>query len=235
MKLKEIIDDLLFPKGLYCITCGKYIDNTRTYCLCDHCIRHMSFGSRDLECGEYLDKASAAMGYGLYERRIVFNLKYDGKTYLAPIIADILYDSLMERLYSGKDCPYTDADLIVPVPVHEYRLRERGFNQTEKIAKHLSAKLSIKMDGLSLKRVKHTDAQRALSAEERAENMESAFNVPPDRIQKIKGKKIILLDDIFTTGATAFSCAKTLKEAGAEKIYLLTLLSAGNRHHLMIK
>ena len=54
-------------------------------------------------------------------------------------------------------------------------------------------------------------------------------------VEKIKGKKIILLDDIFTTGATAFSCAKTLKEAGAEKIYLLTLLSAGNRHHLMIE
>ena len=65
--------------------------------------------------------------------------------------------------------------------------------------------------------------------------MQKAFEVPKNKVKHIKNKKIIVLDDIYTTGATATSCAKTLKENGAEKIYILTLLFAGNRHHLMVE
>lgn len=225
----------IFPSGLYCVVCGNYIDETRKYGLCDHCIRHMNFGCSTFDCSPYFQYGFAAMGYGLYERRLIFNLKYNGKTYMAPIIAQIMYDAIYNQVVQGKDCPILDADMIIPVPIHEKRLKERGFNQTERIAKHLGRKISINVEPNVLKRVKETHTQRALSAEERKSNMEDAFIVPENKIQKVKNKRIILLDDIYTTGATVTSCAKTLYEAGAEKISVLTLLFAGNRHHLMVK
>lgn len=80
-----------------------------------------------------IDHAAAAMGYGLYERQLIFGLKYGGKTYIARHIADILYDCLKKHLAEAGDCPWLNADVIVPVPLHKYKLKERGFNQAEKI------------------------------------------------------------------------------------------------------
>lgn len=243
------IMEYIFPKGLYCVVCGKYIDDTRKYGLCDHCIRRMNFGCSELPCGLYYDYGFAAMGYGLYERRLVFNLKYNGKTYMAPIIADIIYDAIYSRMAGdagtmneksikttkGSIEQLLDADVIIPVPLHEKRLKERGFNQAEKIANHLGRKLGIPVESKALARARDTHTQRALSANDRRQNMEGVFCVRTGKGKAIKNKKIIVLDDIYTTGATANSCAKALKEGGAEKIYILTLLFAGNRHHLMIK
>ena len=233
--MKFNIEKYIFPKGLYCVVCGKYIDDKRKYGLCDHCIRRMNFGCSEFDCSPYFDYGFAAMGYGLYERRLIFNLKYDGKTYMAPIIADIIYDAIYEQVSMRGGCPLLDADFIVPVPLHEKRLRERGFNQTVKISKHLGNKLAIPADEDVLIRNKETHTQRALSREDRKLNMENVFEVSAHKVNKVKNSKIIILDDIYTTGATANSCAKTLKESGAKKIYVLTLLFAGNRHHLMIK
>ena len=233
--MKFDIAEHIFPKGLYCVVCGKYIDEKRKYGLCDHCIKRMNFGCSEFDCSPYFDYGLAAMGYGLYERRLVFNLKYDGKTYMAPIIADIIYDAIYERVVACGGCQLLDADFIVPVPLHEKRLKERGFNQTAKVAKHLGKKLAIPVDKDALIRNKETSAQRALSREDRKLNMENVFQVPAYKDKDVKDKNIIILDDIYTTGATANSCAKTLKESGAKKIYVLTLLFAGNRHHLMVK
>lgn len=235
MKIKNI----LFPQSIYCIVCGKYIDDTRSYSLCDHCIQHMNFGCTQFYCNDGLcnkeggslsfDFGFSAMGYGLYERRLIFNLKYDGKTYLAPIIADIMYDAMQ-----SKDLKL-DADLIIPVPIHKKRLSERGFNQAEKIANHLSKKLSIPVAANVLYRAKETRTQRALSPEERNENMKGVFEIRKGKEDFIKDKRIILLDDIYTTGATVSSCGRELRKHGAKKIYVLTLLFAGNRHHLMVE
>ncbi len=248
MDLKKFIDNMIFPQGTYCIICGKYIDETRSYCLCDHCIRHMNFDCHHIPGSQFFDYGFCAMGYGLYESRMIFNLKYDGHTYIARIIADIIYDSIMANIVENsivnKQCEQERmqlleilrADMIVPVPIHKDRLNQRGFNQTEKIGKHLSKKMGIPVNGKILIREKQTHTQRALSSEERVQNMEGAFSLyDKHSYDKTKGKRIILLDDIYTTGATVNACAKILKDAGAEKIYVLTLLSAGNRHHLMVK
>ena len=233
--MKELLEEYVFPMGTYCIVCGKYIDKSRKYGLCDHCIKRMIFDCKVLPCSLDFDYALAAMGYGLYERRLIFNLKYDGKTYLARIIAEILYDAIYKMIASGQVCPLIDADVIIPVPIHEKRLAERGFNQSQSIAKHLGKKLSIKVEHGILKRDKETYAQRALSEEERKINMEEAFSVDKNEAYKIKGKKVLLLDDIYTTGATAASCAAALRVYEPEKIYFLSLLFAGNRHHLMVE
>lgn len=233
MKITETAKNMLFPQGTYCICCGKFIDDTRTYCLCDHCIRHMDFQYRflnnDEESSRIFDCSVAAMGYGVYERRLIFGLKYDGNTYIARIIAHILYDCLRRILEETGECPWFKADIAVPVPVHKARMRERGFNQAEKIAKHFAGMSKMKTIPDGLIRVKETDAQRALSSHERKENMKGAFSVNPKKLGDIKGRKVLLIDDIYTTGATARECGYALRQAGAEEVYFLSLLASGRQ------
>ena len=234
MRLTKKIADFVFPQKLYCNCCGKYINQTRTYGLCDHCIRHMSFKITDLKSSEnnkYFNAAAAAMGYGLYERQLIFGLKYNGHTHLAREIADILYDALISQMAEKRESPWLLDDFIVPVPIHKQKLKVRGFNQTEKIGEHLSKRTGIPSFGNALVRTRTTEAQRGLSASERARNMKDAFEVNPKAVSMIKGKNILLLDDIYTTGATAVSCAETLLEAGAARVDFLALLSAKNRQH----
>ncbi|MBR5517347.1 MAG: ComF family protein [Firmicutes bacterium] len=193
----------------------------------------MNFQNTYIDC-EY-DFAMASMGYGLYERRLIFNLKYDGKTYIARNIADILYDSMYKELAEGRVCPLVEADYIIPVPIHKNRLKHRGFNQSEKIAKHLGRKLGIPCECDALGRLKETEAQRALSKEDRQRNLTKAFCVHPMYKNKLKNSKIIVLDDIHTTGATASACYEALSECEPKKIYYLSLLFAGNKNHLMVE
>jgi ComF family protein len=111
--------------------------------------------------------------------------------------------------------------LTVPVPLHRRRLRERGFNQSLLLARALSSHLGSHLDYLSFIRTKHTRAQTGLGKEERKRNVKDAFSViAPDAIT---GKKITLVDDVFTTGYTLNECAKTLKKSGAVAVICLTL------------
>ena len=194
--MRDFMNDYLFPVGTYCVVCGKYIDDSRKYGLCDHCIKRMNFDCKVLPCSLDFDYALAAMGYGLYERRLIFNLKYDGKTYLARIIGEILYDAIYEKVAKGEECPLLDADMIIPVPIHKKRMEQRGFNQSKRIAKHLGSKLGVSVEDGILVREKETFAQRALSEEERKYNMDGAFSVKEKQSHRLENKKIILLDDI---------------------------------------
>ena len=234
MRLTKLITDLVFPQRLYCNCCGKYIDETRTYGLCNHCIKCMSFvitDLKDIDNKEYFNSAAAVMGYGLYERQLIFGLKYNGKTHLAREISDIMKDALLAKLGGGEECPWLYDDYIVAVPLHKKKLKERGFNQAEKIGEHLSRAIGIPILSESLLRVHETKAQRALSAKERRRNLEDAFEINPKALELLKGKNILLLDDIFTTGATAVSCSRVLLEAGANRVDFLALCSAKNKNH----
>ena len=263
----RVLASWLYPMATYCVCCGNLIDQSRSYCLCDHCIRRIEWGwlTVDLaaqaeESGRanHLDSAVACITYGLYGRRLIFDLKYNKHTYTARIIADILAD----RLLSDPDATYLlDADLLVPVPLHAKRLAQRGFNQTSKIARHLATRLRESAETLrdaerlrdagrehdavrkqdavcepphyprlldgALLRSRETTPQRALSAEERYENLDGAFSIRPGKQPQIAGTRILLLDDAYTTGATADQCAKVLKEAGAEEVHLAAL-ATGN-------
>lgn len=227
MNMVDLIKDLVFPPGLYCNCCGKFTDASRTYGLCDHCIERMRFGMKEIKWGksEDFDAAAYAMEYGLYERRLIFSLKYDRRTYMSSVIANILFDAMREFLVKNGRCPWFASDMIVPVPISKKRLKSRGFNQTEKIGRHLSIMTGIRMNNHCLMRAKDTTAQRSLSPMEREKNMSGAFVVPEKSCGQINGKSILLLDDIYTTGATAAACCRSLRAAGAEKIYFLSLLA----------
>ena len=228
----EAIVDLVYPPATYCILCDSYIDGKRRYNICDSCIWKIQWidGETCDVCGRpmseegtyicadcvdherYFDQGFTCAAYGLYERKLISDFKKSGKLFLARNLAQILHDRIViEEL---------DIDGIIPVPIHKVRLKERGFNQTELIGKFLSQKSGWPMWADVLIRVKQTGAMKKMDKWERRKNMENVFQVKNP--EKVIGKRLLVVDDIFTTGATLEECAKALKSVGAEKVYILT-------------
>ncbi|NLD18939.1 MAG: ComF family protein [Clostridiales bacterium] len=238
----KVVDEALFPSGIYCISCGSLIDGTRPYSLCDKCIRefHWINGRRCRKCGKalqdtykgqlcydcmayphYFDKGYSCMTYGLKERELLLDYKYNGKSYLGKKFGDILYDRM--------SCENIDADVIIPVPIHRRRERKRGYNQSALMAESLAKKMEKPFLGDAVVRTRETALLRSLSPVERESALRGAFAVCSGALEKVYNKKVLLIDDIYTTGSTADSCSKTLLEAGAEAVLLLTLASGGNK------
>ena len=116
-----------------------------------------------------------------------------------------------------------DADLITPVPLHYFRLIRRGFNQSGWLAASLSRTSGVRLSVDALKRVRSTPIQGNLSADARRRNVQGAFRVRGSRMKLVKDKRVVLVDDVLTTGATAEACARTLKRAGAACVDVITL------------
>lgn len=241
--LLEKVLQLLFPMGTYCICCGKYIDLTRTYCLCDQCMTAINWGHIFIDLDEerhktgrtkYLDSALSCMVYGLHSRRLVFDLKYNKKTFMARPISMIMSD----RLTSDESLRHmvSSLDYLVPVPLHPKKKKSRGFNQTELIGSFLTDRLNSTRPAGSdkihflpgcLLRTRQTQAQRSITGEERFANLEGAFSFNEKFSDQIRGSSVLLLDDIFTTGATADCCARLLKSHGAREVHFICL-ATGN-------
>ncbi len=139
-------------------------------------------------------------------------LKYRGKVALASALARLMIDRLP---------PLDSVDLIVPVPLHARRLREREFNQSLLLADRIAQHVKIPMCFTNLIRIAASPAQTTLSRKGRLKNLRGAFALRDS--QSIAGKRILLIDDVFTTGATVNECAKTLRKAGSGDVFALTL------------
>jgi ComF family protein len=169
----------------------------------------------------HFDLARSVALYDGVIRKAIHNFKFNGKTALAEHLAKIMTNHIQHHLPEIKYC---HADVIVTVPLSARRLKERGYNQVDLIAEVLAKDLNLPHEKMALKRAKETNAQFNLSRQERRSNIAGAFEV--DDIASILGKRILLLDDIYTTGLTINECAKALKQKGAAKIYALTLSRA---------
>lgn len=238
MKLTEFTDkawSLIYPMELYCVVCGNYIDSTRKYCLCDHCIRHIEWGNIEIDSKnrpDYIgnsgdaDSLRACMKYGLYSRRLIFELKYNGHSYVARILGQIMADRVLSDPLAEE---LLNCDVVTGVPVSQSKLKKRGFNQAEKIAKYFCAEIGMKHVPDLLRRLKETEAQRSLSPAERSMNLMGAFGINEKKAVNIKGKRILLIDDIYTTGATINHCARVLKETGAAEVHVLVLATGSKQ------
>ena len=110
---------------------------------------------------------------------------------------------------------------MMPVPLHPRRLRERDFNQSLLLARYVASLLGAELDFLSLRRIRYTQPQTGLKRDERRKNVRRAFQIVDREV--VKGRTILLVDDVATTGNTLNECARTLKRSGAEKVFCLTL------------
>jgi len=155
-------------------------------------------------------RARAAVRYDDIARTLVHALKYGDRLDLAPTMG-----RWMAR--AGRDL-LAGADALIPVPLHWRRLWARRFNQSALLAKTISHETGVGVADGVLKRVKATAQQVGLSQTERAENVQGAFRVPPERKADVAGRRVVLIDDVLTSGATSDACAHTLLRAGANQV-----------------
>jgi len=237
--LLELKDDLLdFAYPQHCAICKKHLRREEKD-ICEVCWKGLviltdpfcpyckSFVEEaDTECsfcksaGEFSEDHKILLVRSLgrfdeYYKELIHRFKYGKKIPLGKRLGQRLGETIND------DSIFLKSDFLIPVPLHKSRYRERGFNQSDIVAEGIS-----KITGLSvlknvLKRKKNTKDQTNLSREQREENVRGAFVVTEP--ERINGKKIILVDDVITTGATLSECAWMLKQAGAEKILGMTI------------
>ena len=159
--------------------------------------------------------ARSAFVYDASSRALALGLKHAGRT-------DGLeaFGRWMAR--AGADC-LDGADALIPVPLHRRRLRQRRFNQSLLLANSVSRASGVPVDPHMLMRVRATPTQGGLSAGGRTRNVAGAFRVRPGHGEAVKGRRLVLIDDVHTTGATLEACARTLKRAGAADVRAITL------------
>lgn len=211
-QLCSSILELIFPSHLYCAICGNIIDETRPYSLCDHCRDHIVWKLEEPFIAHVYGEATRCISccsYGMYERRIIFRLKYNKKKSIAAIMGEIVADRLK---YSE-----IEYDIIVPVPMEKSKERKRGFNHAFLIAKEAGKILKKPVVEHALMRTKKTCAMRGLSPGERRANISGAFALGREA-EKIMGKRVLLFDDICTTFATGEECIRVLHDANTESI-----------------
>ncbi|WP_414472980.1 ComF family protein [Microvirga sp. M2] len=159
-------------------------------------------------------RARAVAEYDGTASLLVHRLKYNDRLELARALG-----GMMVRAGAGL---LREADVIVPVPLHRWRLWRRRFNQAMALAKTVSAESGVPCDPLLLARVKRTARQVGLTKAQRQENLQGAFHVPPEAKARLKGRRALLVDDVLTTGSTANAAARALLRGGAAAVDVLT-------------
>ena len=195
-----------------CTACGRpFLDTSGEDHLCGACLtRAPSFQeARAWAC--YPGEESE--GHPL--REIVQRFKYGRKVSLGKPLGRLMARGCREFLAAHP------ADMVIPVPLHPRRLRWRGFNQAVILAREVGRLEKIPVDPFILLRSRETPPQTQLAEEERRKNMRAAFAVNPAK--PIEGKTLLLVDDVYTSGATVNECSRTLLRAGAKEVYVLTL------------
>lgn len=197
----------------YCETCGRAMDPKAA-----HRGNHKCWWCRRQPPS--FSKARSIAHYEPTFKDAIHLFKYKNKTVMARHFGELM-QTTVPALFE-----ISDYDYLMPVPLHKKRYRERGFNQAELLAHQLKQIFEIPMHTGNLIRVKHTQPQFSLeSREEKLQNVQNAFKVRYPG--KIEGRTLLLIDDIFTTGATVSEIARTLLDAGACRVDVLTLARAG--------
>jgi ComF family protein len=164
------------------------------------------------------DRARAVARYSSTMRELIQSFKYRDRHEGLPLFGRWLRKAGAELI--------TDADLIVPVPLYSWRLWSRRFNQSAMLAHEVGRLARVPVDCFTLARVRRTVSQVGLSPDQRRRNVAGAFEVPQAETSVIKGKNILLIDDVITTGATVEACARALRRAGAARVDVLALARA---------
>lgn len=235
--LKNSCLTLVYPQA--CEICGKSVESQSDGFVCGGCWQKtLVFKGKEIicrKCGAFLkegvstfptycrrcdaDEYDRARAVGLYENALLISvITLKNKPFIPERLQNLLISAFA-------DSPFQDATRIIPVPLSARRYQERGFNQASFIARIIAEQTGITIDEASLTRTVHTEKHRAgMDRKARNESVRDAFEVK--RPNLIRGKNILLTDDVFTSGATASNCAKALKQNGAAKVYVLTVARA---------
>ncbi len=224
---------IFYPAYIKCIICGDDLKQKQHIEICDKCQCKLHFisekeccqgcgapiagqGKYCLNCKEGDRQFDIGRSVFVYEgevKNLIAGLKYNNKPYISRTLSQYL-----AKLYKELDW---QADLIIPVPLSSARKKWRGYNQAELLAEGVSDILGIPINTETLVKIKDTDSQATLTLQERRKNLLSSFKVLDKYV--VRGKKILLIDDVMTTGSTANACTTALKKAHADKVFVLTI------------
>ena len=238
-KICKFLLDVLFP--IECIGCGKEDVWLCQQCFtaiklkeidsCPVCKKISNFGRTDEWCREQtsLDGMIVAASFNdKLLQDVIHKYKYNFIKELATPLSEILINKII-KLDNKEDKPnwasllFSSDLILLPIPLHKKRLRWRDFNQAEMLSKKLAANFHLNHQPHILKRKRYTAAQIELKREQRLDNIKNAFQVTKEWQDKLKNGKILLVDDVTTTGATLNECARTLKERGVREVWGLVL------------
>ena len=227
--LRQIVDFALPPR---CPGCGAITQEDHSFCLC--CWQKLTFlgepcctrcglpfeydSGLDPECGACLadppafDSLRAAVAYGEIARIVALKLKYSGRPGVAETLA-----KFMQRHLVGED----SGAILLPVPLHRWRIWKRGYNQSALVATALARRTGLAVQLDLLRRTKATPPLKGLGRRERALAVRGAFRARPAAKALLAGRTVVLVDDVYTSGATAAACAKALKRAGAARVNII--------------
>ncbi len=240
LQIRNFLLELFFPS--FCLGCqkeGTYLcgDCKSTleiseynYCLCSKNPIRLQNGSKTEKCNRCRDLKLSGLYFALpykeksLTRKLIHQFKYQ------PYIKDLaknLAELLIEHfIITGKNIEEIwQESILMPVPMETKKLKNRGYNQAEELAKELSKILKVPLISNNLVKIKKTLPQMKLSAKERQENLKNAFFIK--NTKELSGKKIFLIDDVYTTGSTMEECAKTLKEAGIKSVWGIAIAREG--------
>jgi ComF family protein len=239
-KLYNTILDLLFPEEGMCFLCEKYDEDIGDDHICEDCKEQIKFidshickiCGKPLEIGYIPNKcpdcikhphffatAVAAVEYEGLIKKSIYKYKYGKKAYMYKAFGHLMVQAIIDKDIKG-------FNVIVPVPLHRDKRVERGFNQSELLAKYISDEFDVPLDFKNLRRIKKTSVQNKLHRLQRQQNIKDAFRIKNPNA--FKDKIVLLVDDILTTGATADECSKMLLENGADKIYVISIGTGRN-------
>ena len=226
-KIKTYFDDfleLVYPT--LCIACHTgEIEVADAFCL--DCYAQMPFtGQAYMKENDFIShfkgKIDIDHGSALFYfsgnnlvRRMIREMKYKGMSHYGILLGRILGGVLQKSPY------YNDLDVIIPVPIHKKKEKSRGYNQSLMIAKGINDVLKIQIDDTSLIRTRNTATQTKMSREERIKNLDNAFRLMD--AEALRGKNILLVDDVLTTGTTLLECSKTLLQSPGISLKFVTL------------
>jgi len=208
----EKILNLIFPE-----VCG-FCDKKNKDNLCKNC--ELALSKYEINCitktkNKYFDFQYSALKYENIVREKIIKYKFNENSYLYKTFTKIIIKN--EKIYGFLKL----YDIIISVPMHKHKKSVRGYNQSELIAKEIAKQMELKFEKDILVKQKDTQVQSTLTKVKRIQNVKNAFLITD--INKVKGKKIILIDDIYTTGSTVNECSKVLKKAGAKEICVVTI------------
>lgn len=204
-KIFEIVLDFLFPKK--CGICNYLNDN----CVCSDCLKKIN----KFKIYNFKDDSVWVYRYEGMVRNLIIDYKFKDKSYLCELFANCILSDVAV-------CEFIQRyDIILPVPLHNKRLKERGYNQSKLISDILSKRLSIQTYDGVLTKIKNTLPQGKNLLHNRRKAVKGVFCV--NNVEIIKGKDILIFDDIYTTGNTANECKRILLESGAKSVGILTI------------
>lgn len=208
-------------KDVFCPDCYKNLIWVEEPC-CKHCGKPVASEKVELccDCGRrdsQLRQGTALWVYDDKGKQMMHLYKYTGQSVLSEVFGRELIK------HKGRQIAAWQPDVVMAVPLHRRRLWFRGYNQAEKLAGYVAQALKIPVMESGLIRLKNTRPQNQLNDKQRRHNLSDVFEVPASAMKQIQGKRILLMDDIYTTGSTLEACGSALRQAGAEDIYFACL------------